>query len=108
APGTEDTDAVNFGQLTAQAKAAKTTVAAGDGVAVDAKQLADNSTEYTVSAKTDGTTIKINDEGKIAANTTTFNTTTDGTVGTPFAPGALVTAETVQSAINNAGFNVIG
>ena len=108
AAGTKDTDAVNFGQLTAQAKAAKTTVAAGDGVAVDAKQLADNSTEYTVSAKTDGTTIKINDEGKIAANTTTFNTTTDGTVGTPFAPGALVTAETVQSAINNAGFNVIG
>ncbi|WP_052043646.1 YadA family autotransporter adhesin [Oligella urethralis] len=109
--GTEDTDAVNFGQLKAveaQVQASSSKLVAGDGVAVDAKQLADKSTEYTISAKTDGTTIKINDEGKIAANTTTFNTTTDGTVGTPVTPGALVTADTVQSAINNAGFNVIG
>ncbi|PMC13760.1 hypothetical protein CJ230_11990, partial [Oligella urethralis] len=107
ADGTDNSDAVNVGQLTAQAKAAKTTVAAGDGVTVDSKQLADKSTEYTVSAKTDGTTMTTVG-GAIAAKTTTFNTTTDGTVGAPLASGALVTADTVQSAINSAGFNVIG
>ncbi|MDK6203362.1 hypothetical protein QP097_07800, partial [Oligella urethralis] len=103
AAGEDKSDAVNFGQLTAQAKAAKTTVAAGDGVTVESKQLADKSTEYTVSAKTDGTTMTTVG-GAIAANTTTFNTTTDGTVGAPLASGALVTADTVQSAINSAGF----
>ncbi|WP_306575919.1 YadA family autotransporter adhesin, partial [Oligella urethralis] len=110
AAGEADTDAVNVGQLTAvadQAKAAATKLVAGDGVTVESKQLADKSTEYTVSAKTDGTTMTTVG-GAIAANTTTFNTTTDGTVGAPLASGALVTADTVQSAINSAGFNVIG
>ncbi|ETD66385.1 hypothetical protein V757_12700, partial [Pelistega indica] len=60
AAGEDKSDAVNFGQLTAvadQAKAAATKLVAGDGVTVESKQLADKSTEYTVSAKTDGTTM---------------------------------------------------
>ncbi|SPY31727.1 hypothetical protein [Oligella urethralis] len=111
AAGKADTDAVNYAQLKeieAQVKASSTKLVAGDGVTVDGGKQGDGSSQYTISAKTDGTTIQINDNGAIAANTTTFNTTTDGTVGTPVAPGALVTADTVQSAINNAGFNVIG
>ncbi|SUA52189.1 YadA-like C-terminal region [Oligella urethralis] len=111
AAGKADTDAVNYAQLKeieAQVKASSTKLVAGDGVTVDGGKQGDGSSQYTISAKTDGTTIQINDNGAIAANTTTFNTTTDGTVGTPVTPGALVTADTVQSAINNAGFNVIG
>uniref|UniRef100_UPI0006601206 YadA family autotransporter adhesin n=1 Tax=Oligella urethralis TaxID=90245 RepID=UPI0006601206 len=111
AAGKADTDAVNYAQLKeieAQVKASSTKLVAGDGVTVDSGKQGDGSSQYTISAKTDGTTIQINDNGAIAANTTTFNTTTDGTVGTPVTPGALVTADTVQSAINNAGFNVIG
>ncbi|WP_071057756.1 YadA family autotransporter adhesin [Pelistega sp. MC2] len=110
AAGKADTDAVNVSQLKAveaQVKASSTKLVAGDGVTVESKQLADKSTEYTVSAKTDGTTMTTVG-GAIAAKTTTFNTTTDGTVGTPVTPGALVTADTVQSAINSTGFNVIG
>ncbi|STZ04740.1 Haemagglutinin [Moraxella osloensis] len=74
AAGTDDTDAVNMSQLEKAQAAATTKVEEADGINVEATPNADGSTTYTVSAKTDGTTTKIDDNGNIAAVTTTFKT----------------------------------
>ncbi|MDY2946369.1 MAG: YadA-like family protein, partial [Mannheimia varigena] len=104
ANGTAPTDAVNVSQLEA-AKAAATTKVEGDkGVTVTPKTNDDGSTTYTVAAKTDGTTVKVDDNGNISAVTSGLTNNTNGTVAAPTAPNALVTAKTVADAINNAGF----
>ncbi|OOS23773.1 hypothetical protein B0681_09095, partial [Moraxella porci DSM 25326] len=87
--------------------AATTKVEEADGIKVEAKENEDGSTTYTVSAKTDGTTTKIDDNGNIAAVTTTFTPSTDGKVGAPVDNGdSLVTANTVADAINNSGWKL--
>ncbi|MEX6458083.1 YadA-like family protein [Moraxella osloensis] len=105
AAGTDDTDAVNMSQLEKAQAAATTKVEEADGINVEATPNADGSTTYTVSAKTDGTTTKIDGNGNIAAVTTTFTPSTDGKVGAPVGNGdSLVTANTVADAINNSGW----
>ncbi|WFF39152.1 YadA-like family protein [Moraxella nasibovis] len=107
ADGTDDNDAVNVSQLKDAQAAATTKVEEADGINVEATENADGSTTYTVSAKTDGTTTKIDDNGNIAAVTTTFTPSTDGKVGAPADNGdSLVTANTVADAINNSGWNL--
>ena len=106
AAGTDDTDAVNVSQLE-KAQAAATTKVEGDkGVSVTPKPNADGSTTYTVAAKTDGITTKIDDKGNIAAVTAPLTTNTDGKVNTPAAPNAIATAGDVANAINNSGFTL--
>ena len=87
-------------------KAATTKVEEGAGIKVDPTKNADGSTTYTVSAKTDGTTTKIDDKGNIAAVTAPLTTNTDGKVNTPAAPNALATAGDIANAINNSGFTL--
>ncbi|QIM66236.1 hypothetical protein A4G16_02030 [Mannheimia granulomatis] len=106
ATGDSLTNAVNLGDLQAATNAAKTKVEAGKGVTVTSETNEDGSTTYTVAAKTDGTTIKVDDAGNITANTSDLGNNTDGTVKAPTQPNALVTAQTVADAINNAGFNI--
>ncbi|WP_346556932.1 YadA-like family protein [Mannheimia haemolytica] len=96
-------NAVNVGDVQAAMKAATTKV---EGVTVTSKTNDDGSTTYTVEAKTDGTTIKVNDKGEITANTSELTNNPDGKVEEPTEPNALVTAKTVADAINNAGFNI--
>ena len=106
AAGTADTDAVNVSQLE-KAQAAATTKVEGDkGVSVTPKTNADGSTTYTVAAKTDNTTVKVDDNGNIAAVTAPLTTNTDGKVNTPAAPNALATAGDIANAINNSGFTL--
>ncbi|QQN39516.1 ESPR-type extended signal peptide-containing protein [Acinetobacter sp. CS-2] len=100
AAGTGDNDAVNVSQL----KAAKSTVEGDKGVSVTPKTNADGSTTYTVAAKTDNTTVKVDDKGNIAAVTAPLTTNTDGKVNTPAAPNALATAGDIANAINNSGW----
>ncbi|WP_172460516.1 YadA-like family protein [Faucicola osloensis] len=105
AAGQAGTDAVNKDQLDKAQAAATTKVEEADGIKVVPTTNADDSTTYTVSAKTDGTTTKIDGNGNIAAVTTTFTPSTDGKVGAPVGNGdSLVTANTVADAINNSGW----
>ncbi|PNP97433.1 hypothetical protein AZ602_07580 [Moraxella sp. RCAD0137] len=105
AAGTDATDAVNVSQLE-KAQAAATTKVAGDqGVSVTPTTNTDGSTTYTVAAKTDGTTVKV-ENGNITAVTSDITTNTDGKVNTPAAPNALATAGDIANAINNSGWNL--
>ena len=106
AAGTEDTDGVNVSQLKDAQAAATTKVEGTEGVEVTSSENADKSTTYTVKAKTDGTTTKLDDAGNIVANTTKLENSDKGTVNTPENPDALATAGDIANAINNAGFNV--
>ena len=107
AAGVDATDAVNVSQLEKAQAAATTKVEEADGIKVVPTKNADGSTTYTVSAKTDGTTTKIDGNGNIAAVTTTFTPSTDGKVGAPVGNGnSLVTANTVADAINNSGWKL--
>ncbi len=85
--GTGDNDAVNVSQLKAAQAAATTKVEGDKGVSVTPKTNNDGSTTYTVAAKTDGTTVKVDGNGNIAAVTTTFTPSTDGKVGAPVGNG---------------------
>ncbi|OOF58832.1 YadA-like family protein [Rodentibacter myodis] len=62
----------------------------------------------TVTAKADGTTITIDPNGNITANTTDINTNPDGSVTLPNVSngGNLVNGTTVVNAINNAGHTI--
>ncbi|MDO4450111.1 MAG: ESPR-type extended signal peptide-containing protein, partial [Moraxella sp.] len=103
AAGEEPNDAVNVSQL----NAAKTSVEEGDGISVTTSTNDDGSTVYNVAAKVDGDTIKIDENGNIAANTTPLtNNATNGTVEAPANPNALATAGDIADAINNSGFLV--
>ena len=88
-------------------QAATTKVEGDKGVSVTPTTNADGSKTYTVAAKTDNTTVKVDDKGNIAAVTTTFTSSTDGKVGAPVGNGdSLVTAKTVADAINSSGFTL--
>ncbi|WP_236966862.1 YadA-like family protein [Mannheimia varigena] len=106
ASGDTVNNAVNVGDLQAATKAATTKVDGNQGVVITPTTNGDGSTTYTVAAKTDGTTIKVNNEGNITANTSELGNNADGTVKAPTQPNALVTAQTVADAVNNAGFNI--
>ncbi|HDV7283657.1 TPA: YadA-like family protein [Mannheimia haemolytica] len=106
ASGDTVNNAVNVGDLQAATKAATTKVDGNQGVTITPSTNADGSTTYTVAAKTDGTTIKVDSEGNITANTSELGNNEDGTVKAPTQPNALVTAQTVADAVNNAGFNI--
>ncbi|OOF83895.1 hypothetical protein BKG92_01820 [Rodentibacter ratti] len=120
AAGTNATDAVNVSQLEKATAAAKTRVEGNQGVSVTSAPNADGSTTYTVAAKTDGTTIKIDASGNIAANT--GNVTIASNVDTTDAAGNVIpagkvsvaagegskvaTVQNVADAINSAGWVV--
>ncbi|QLD33803.1 YadA-like family protein [Mannheimia varigena] len=106
ASGDTVNNAINVGDLQAATKAATTKVDGNQGVVITPTTNGDGSTTYTVAAKTDGTTIKVDNEGNITANTSELGNNTDGTVKAPTQPNALVTAQTVADAVNNAGFNI--
>ncbi|WP_239493913.1 YadA-like family protein [Mannheimia varigena] len=106
ASGDTVNNAVNVGDLQAATKAATTKVDGNQGVVITPTTNGDGSTTYTVAAKTDGTTIKVDNEGNITANTSELGNNADGTVKAPTQPNALVTAQTVADAVNNAGFNI--
>ncbi|MFC5921118.1 YadA family autotransporter adhesin, partial [Neisseria weixii] len=103
--GEADSDAVNVGQLKEAQAAATAKVEGGRGVSVTPSKNPDGSKTYTVAAKTDGTTIKVDGSGNLTANTAALNST-DGKVGEPGVEDGnkLVTAGDVAAAINNAGF----
>ncbi|WP_338578192.1 YadA-like family protein [Neisseria leonii] len=84
---------------------AASVVAPGSGIAVSS-DTQNGTTTYTVSAKTDGTTVKVDDKGNIAAVTGELTANSDGKVNTPVAPNALATAGDVAKAINNSGWNL--
>ncbi|AKG15063.2 YadA-like family protein [Moraxella bovoculi] len=105
AAGEDDTDAVNVSQLKDAQAAATTKVEEADGINVEATENEDGSTTYTVSAKTDGVTTYVDNNGNIAAITGDLNTSTDGSVSSEM-PNSLVTGDQVANAINNSGWNV--
>ncbi|MCK3658715.1 hypothetical protein A4G18_08330 [Pasteurellaceae bacterium Pebbles2] len=99
ANGVKDSDAVNVSQL----KQATSKVEGDQGVSVVPSTNADGSTTYTVAAKTDNTTIKI-ENGKITANTASIAPAgDDGKIQAPSNPSALATAGDVVKAISSAG-----
>lgn len=87
-------------------QAATTKVEGDKGVSVTPKTNADGSKTYTVAAKTDNTTVKVDNNGNIAAVTAPLTTNTDGKVNTPAAPNALATAGDIANAINNSGWKL--
>ncbi|WP_274571910.1 YadA-like family protein [Neisseria leonii] len=99
-------NAVNVGDLQKAAAAATTKVQGDQGVTVTPETNTDGSTTYTVAAKTDGTTVKVDDKGNIAAVTSELTNNTDGKVNTPAAANALATAGDIANAINNSGWNL--
>ncbi len=103
--GEADTDAVNVSQLEKARKAATAKVEGDQGVTVTPLANEDGSTTYTVAAKTDGVTTKVDEAGNIAAVTSDI-TTDDKGVSAATTPTALATAGDVAEAINNSGFNV--
>ncbi|WP_436405040.1 beta strand repeat-containing protein, partial [Faucicola atlantae] len=108
AAGTADTDAVNVSQLqTAQAKAT-TKLEDGTATTVSSTPNADGSTTYKVNAQTDGTTLTVNDNNQLTAQTSGISAGNDGRVNINEGdnPDSLVTAGNVTNAINNAGFNL--
>uniref|UniRef100_UPI0036F3C1B2 beta strand repeat-containing protein n=1 Tax=Pelistega indica TaxID=1414851 RepID=UPI0036F3C1B2 len=105
AAGTADTDAVNVSQLKASQAASTNKVAAGSGITVATTTNTDGSSTYTVAAKTDGKTIKVDDAGNIAAVTSGITSSTTG-IATATTPTALATAGDVATAINNSGFTL--
>ncbi|OOS01857.1 hypothetical protein B0189_11010, partial [Moraxella cuniculi] len=96
---------VNVGDLQKAAAAATTKVVGDQGVTVTPETNKDGSTTYTVAAKTDGTTVKVDDKGNIAAVTSDITTNTDGS-STATTPSSLVTAGDVAKAINNSGWKL--
>ncbi|UYZ82060.1 YadA-like family protein [Moraxella bovis] len=81
-------------------------VKAGTGVTVEAAAEDNNGNiEYTVSAKTDGTTTTVNADGSITAVTGDITTDTAGKSAAA-APTSLVTGGQVANAINNSGFTL--
>ncbi|WP_395144103.1 YadA-like family protein [Moraxella atlantae] len=108
AAGTADTDAVNVSQLqTAQAKAT-TKLEDGTATTVSSTPNADGSTTYKVNAQTDGTTLTVNDNNQLTAQTSGIRAGDNGRVNINEGdnPDSLVTAGNVTNAINNAGFNL--
>ncbi|WP_078310044.1 PfkB family carbohydrate kinase, partial [Moraxella cuniculi] len=103
--GEADNDAVNVSQLKAAQAAATTKVEGDQGVTVTPETNKDGSTTYTVAAKTDGTTVKVDGNGNIAAVTSDITTNTDGS-STATTPSSLVTAGDVAKAINNSGWKL--
>ncbi|MBS9773507.1 MAG: YadA-like family protein [Gammaproteobacteria bacterium] len=91
AEGKADTDAVNVKQLKDAAAASKTTVKSLDEEKITATAVpqADGSTRYDLNIVTSD-----------------ISTDSNGTVGTPAKPNALVTAGNVAEAIKNAGWNL--
>ncbi|HDL1292910.1 TPA: YadA-like family protein, partial [Mannheimia haemolytica] len=106
AEGDKLNNVVNLGDLQAATNAATTKVGGNRGVTITPSTNADGSTTYNVEAKTDGTTIKVDNEGNITANTSELGNNEDGTVKAPTQPNALLIAQTVADAVNNAGFNI--
>ncbi|WP_435932367.1 YadA-like family protein [Moraxella bovoculi] len=104
--GTDNNDAVNVSQLKDAQAAATTKVEEADGINVEATKNEDGSTTYTVSAKTDGVTTYVDNNGNIAAITGDLNTSTDGSVSSEM-PNSLVTGDQVANAINNSGWNLL-
>ncbi|NEN75598.1 hypothetical protein F9B74_04545 [Pelistega sp. NLN82] len=116
ANGTAPTDAVNVSQL----NAAKTNVVGTQGVTVTSKPSADGGTTYTVAAKTDNATIRVDDAGNITANTGTITIASDldvtdasgniipaGKVSIATGEGGkIATVGDVANAINSAGWVV--
>ena len=76
ADGTDDTDAVNVGQLKKAADSAKTTVVAGKNIKVDADTKKDGHTEYNVS---------LDDDITLGGNEPNNFVTVSGTKGTIWA-----------------------
>lgn len=101
--GTNPNDAVNVSQL----KSAQTVVEGDKGVKVTAgtPDPVTGATTYIVAAKTDGTTVKVNDNGNIAAVTSDITTDTNG-AATATTPTSLATADDVAEAINASGFTL--
>ncbi|WP_338691648.1 YadA-like family protein [Neisseria leonii] len=79
-------------------------VAPGSGIAVS-PDTQNGTTTYTVSAKTDNTTVKVDDAGNITAVTAGL-TVQDGKVVPPAATGALATAGDIADAINKSGWKL--
>ncbi|SUU38670.1 autotransporter adhesin [Actinobacillus seminis] len=112
ADGEDDNDAVNVSQLEKAKEAATTKVGGDQGVSVTAQDNNDGSKTYTITAKTDGATVKVNDQGQLAAVTSGI-ATNDGVAavnGNGVAPNeaakALVTAGDVVKAINDSGWKL--
>ena len=107
AMGSNDTDAVNVSQLKTAAAAATTKVEGTQGVNVTANTPvnADGSTTYTVAAKTDNSTIKVDNNGNLTAVTSGISTSAAGD-SKANTPTALTTAGEVANAINNSGWNL--
>ncbi|OOF36579.1 YadA-like family protein [Rodentibacter heidelbergensis] len=93
-------------EATGSGSTTNVTVDAGEGIQVNSTTNGNNVT-YTVTAKTDGTTIKIDNNGNISAVTTDLNVV-GGKVEEPTGSNAsaLVNATTVTKAINNSGFTL--
>ena len=104
ATGVNANDAVNVSQLQTAQAAATSKVDGSQGVSVNTTNNLDGSKTYTVAAKTDGSTIKIDGSGNLSA--VTSGITTAAGVSTATAPAALATAGDVANAINNSGWNL--
>ncbi|STZ76512.1 surface fibril protein [Bergeriella denitrificans] len=107
AAGSDDTDAVNFGQLKdyVSNNAPKTTVSSKDGSVT----VAQDGNNYDLSVKVDGTTISKGTDGALQINTTTVSA--DPATGKlvdkdPADAGKPVTAQSVVDAVNSSGFNL--
>ena len=104
ATGVNANDAVNVSQLQTAQAAATSKVDGSQGVSVNTTNNLDGSKTYTVAAKTDGSTIKVDGSGNLSA--VTSGITTAAGVSTATTPAALATAGDVANAINNSGWNL--
>ena len=104
ATGVNANDAVNVSQLQTAQAAATSKVDGSQGVSVNTTNNLDGSKTYTVAAKTDGSTIKVDGSGNLSA--VTSGITTAAGVSTATTPAALATAGDVANAINNSGFTL--
>ena len=105
ATGVNANDAVNVSQLQTAQAAATSKVDGNQGVSVNTTNNLDGSKTYTVAAKTDGSTIKVDGSGNLSAVTSGITTAAAG-VSTATTPAALATAGDVANAINNSGFTL--
>ncbi|WP_156286621.1 OmpA family protein [Oceanivirga salmonicida] len=94
AAGTDDTDAVNYGQLKNLTNAAKTVVESTtkDQLEVVEEKQVDKSVKYKLGIKTEALTLNKD----------------KGTVNTPTKANSLATVGNVTEMINGAGFNLLG
>ena len=99
---------MNVSQLSKAQAAATTKVTGNQGVSIEnTKNNDDGSTTYTIAAKTDGTTVKVDGNGNIAAVTSAITTNANG-VANATTPASLATAGDIATAINKSGFNIVG